>query len=1682
MRKKLQERKEQEAKRTVCTAFLPHIPTSCSNCVRAEDHSSCSGRPLQPGSSAGSAAVCCEMSTVLQPLAAGGRARAPKTVSETYKKLSQLEHILLRPDTYIGSAARAPAGVPVHVWDAGAEGIRPREVVYAPGLYKIFDEILVNAADHMQRQAGMKTLRVEIEEENGRISVWNDGAGIPVEMHDKEKVWVPELIFGHLLTSSNYDDGEKKVVGGRNGYGAKLANIFSTEFVLETADSQSGKKYKQVFRENMGNVGKPVITESKKKSEDWTRITFYPDFKRFGMTSLDDDIIALMTKRVYDVAATNPSMKVWLNGAKLPVKGFKDYIKLYHGENPQVPFVHERCGERWEIAVGASGGAPEQVSFVNSISTIKGGTHVDHVVNQIVSKIQDHILKKNKGMKVKPHQVKSHLSVFVNALIENPAFDSQTKEALTSKMSTFGSKCAISDDMFKKILKSGIVDNVLSYAKFKESKELAKTDGGKKARVTGIPKLDDANKAGGRDASKCTLILTEGDSAKALAVSGLSVIGRDYYGVFPLRGKLLNVREANHKQIMDNAEITNLKKILGLQHHKKYTADTIKSLRYGHVLIMTDQDHDGSHIKGLLINFFDHFWPELLQVDGFLQEFITPIVKCKKGKQEKTFFTMPEYLQWFASAGPGWKPKYYKGLGTSTAAEAKTYFSNLVEHLLSFSWSGAADGTMIELAFAKAKVDDRKTWLTNHVPGTYFDHAVDDLTYSNFINKELILFSIADNARSIPSVVDGLKPSQRKVLYACFKRKLIKNEIKVAQLAGYVSEHAAYHHGEASLQATILGLAQNFVGSNNANLLVPAGQFGTRLQGGKDAASSRYIFTKLAPIARALFPEHDDRVLKYLEDDGLSIEPEWYCPVIPTVLLNGADGIGTGWSSQVPCFNPVDLIANIRRMLDGKAPKELIPWYRGFEGSVVPVGNAKSYDVHGTVLRSDASDVYKVKELPIRSWTTPFKDFLEGSLVGAAERAGKQVPFIKEYADQGTENKVSFTITLTPEAAAEAAKGGIFKKLKLSGSVTTSNMMLFDSEGRIAKYEDTSAIFTEFFRVRMALYVERRAFLLHELQNEFECLDNKQRFILMVVNGQLKISKRKKDAIVADLVSHGFKRISKAPQSRVGKSAGLSTGGSGAASPDSDDDSSSGSEMVANMQDSDRAANDFDYLLSMPLWSLTMERVEKLCLQRDEKAAERDEMENTDAKDIWRKDLENLEVVLAQDEATAKKDAVELAKAARAAQRKQVASRGNGRGKSKGVAYAALVGDDDDDDCEMVAPPSPRTEKIRQPRKPKAIAAKASAPAKASAAAAIPSAKSKKAAVIQLDEYDSADSSSEEEPDLSSDDESGNEEGEEEQEQEQEQEAVDQVEEVVAVDGSDEEVRDVDESKSRGAAGKARSNRRAPVLPRGPALGAANKTRARGASTAAASKKPVPKKAARKVATKKVAPEAPVVGDIDGGSISSSDEDARQELSLAERLAQRGRAAAGVAGKKAGAGAGAGTGQILPGSVIPSSSFASPPAASKRARSRKPAAASDKFSPSPAQAKKKSRVVSPVKAARVAAVAKSKKGGRAAAAAAPKRVAKQLLSHSGSDCDSGEEAEVKEAEVKEAEAKEAEVEEAEVEVHVGAGAGRARRPPRARRAVAKRMVVDDSSSDSGGGDEEEFDAPDDDDEDDSDYS
>lgn len=475
--------------------------------------------------------------------------------TDQYQKLTQLEHILKRPDTYIGSVERTTDQM--WVFNSESESMEFRKVSFVPGLYKIFDEILVNAADNKQRDKNMNEMRVWVDAEKGVIAVRNNGRGIPIEMHDKEGIYIPEMIFGHLLTSSNYDDDEAKVTGGRNGYGAKLTNIYSTQFDLETVDSRQKKKYKQTWRKNMSVMEKAKIDTS--KEDDYTKITFKPDFEKFGMDRMDEDFEALVKRRVYDMAGTCAGLKVYLNNERIKIKKFKEYMEMYtkaiktenlanDGKAPEQVILTDTPHERWEVGFAVSDGSFQQVSFVNSISTTSGGSHVNLIADQICDKLEEIVNKKNKGgVKLKKAQIRNHIFLFVNCLVENPAFTSQTKEQLTTKPSKFGSKPQLSDKFLKDIAKTEAVENIIHFAQQKADKVLSKSDGNRRQRMNNS-KLTDANKAGTKDGHKCTLILTEGDSASLLALAGRAVVNPDLFGVFPLRGKLLNVRDASIDQ------------------------------------------------------------------------------------------------------------------------------------------------------------------------------------------------------------------------------------------------------------------------------------------------------------------------------------------------------------------------------------------------------------------------------------------------------------------------------------------------------------------------------------------------------------------------------------------------------------------------------------------------------------------------------------------------------------------------------------------------------------------------------------------------------------------------------------------------------------------------------------------------------------------------------------------------------------------------------------------------------------------------------------------------------------------------------------------------------------------------------------------------------------------------------
>eukprot|EP00930_Biecheleria_cincta_P023601 TRINITY_DN17030_c0_g1_i2.p1 TRINITY_DN17030_c0_g1~~TRINITY_DN17030_c0_g1_i2.p1 ORF type:complete len:1542 (+),score=490.15 TRINITY_DN17030_c0_g1_i2:59-4684(+) len=728
------------------------------------------------------------------------------------------------------------------------------------------------------------------------------------------------------------------------------------------------------------------------------------------------------------------------------------------------------------------------------------------------------------------------------------------------------------------------------------AQHLNRSDLGLQKRLFGVPKLEDANLAGTKEGHSCTLILTEGDSAKALAVAGLSVVGRDRYGVFPLRGKLRNVRELTVKQMLENREIDQVLKIMALDATKEYT--DAKGLRYGSIMIMTDQDHDGSHIKGLILNFIQNWFPSLLRVPGFMKEFVTPIVKVTRGDESRTFFTLIEYNAWKEenNDGAGWKCKYYKGLGTSTGAEAKEYFADIQDHELSFTYSGPGDDDLIDMAFSSKRADDRKAWISKCEEDACVDHTQPTLSYKDFIEKELVHFAQYDVQRAVPSMVDGLKPGQRKVLYGSFKKK-IGGEIKVAQLSGYVAENSAYHHGETSLQGTIVAMAQNFVGSNNVNLLEPRGQFGSRLQGGKDHAAARYIFTRLSKVTRCILPEADDPVLEYLHEEGMQIEPRYFAPIIPMVLVNGAEGIGTGWSTSVPNFNPREIIANIRRLLSEQPLEPMTPWYRGFKGSVKPMeGSPGRFECTGVAQRKGRVRL-EITELPVKRWTQDYKDWLVDQLPKPGSEKRAAITELREY---HSENSVHFVLSMTPDKLSEAERRGFEKTFHLKSSIATSNMWMFDQDGKIKKYETPEDVITAFVPIRLEVYEKRKAYQIAKLEKELAIITNKLRFIEAVITDRLDVEKRKTKELCADMRKLGIQHMCQI----LGK-------------------------MPVKLGSEEEAGPEgFKYLLSMKMWSLTENKVEALRKLHADRTADLEALRGTSLEEIWERDLQRLEEAL----------------------------------------------------------------------------------------------------------------------------------------------------------------------------------------------------------------------------------------------------------------------------------------------------------------------------------------------------------------------------------------------------------------------------------------------------------------------
>lgn len=557
-----------------------------------------------------------------------------KQISDQYQLLDEIEHVLKRPGMYIGSTKPHTDSE----WILKDGLYEKEELTYNPGFLKLFDEIISNSVDEHKRHRKINQIKVSVNKTT--ISV-RDNGGIPVIMHTNHKQWIPEMIFSNLRAGSNFDDDKSRIVAGTNGIGATAVNIFSTRFIIETSDKKN--RFFQAYKDNMSKKSIPKITPSTK---GYTEITYDPDFSRFGMTEIDDSHMKMIRKRVIDIAACNPGLRLDFNDEQFRFKTFKEYVDTYTTDS-----IWEKSKD-WEIAIGVSKDGYQSVSFANSINTKEGGTHENYILYQVVEAVRAMIKKKYK-VELRPAEIRAHMFLFMNCTIVNPEFDSQTKTRLITEPKEFGTSHKVSEKFVKDVFSSEVIASLLDWIEQKkqaeERSELRKLN--KSLNSATILKLIDAKS---RDRSRCILGIFEGNSA----ISAVRQF-RDpqIFGAFPLKGKFINVSEMSNVEVIKNTEAVDLMGALGIKFGE-YPAN----LRYSKIYLYTDADPDGDSIAASLINFLNKYWPDLIN-QGRVYKVMTPLVVAKKKNKTILFYSDSEFIAWSnKESSKGFNIEYKKGL------------------------------------------------------------------------------------------------------------------------------------------------------------------------------------------------------------------------------------------------------------------------------------------------------------------------------------------------------------------------------------------------------------------------------------------------------------------------------------------------------------------------------------------------------------------------------------------------------------------------------------------------------------------------------------------------------------------------------------------------------------------------------------------------------------------------------------------------------------------------------------------------------------------------------------------------------------------------------------------------------------------------------------------------------------
>ena len=1054
----------------------------------------------------------------------------------TKNRLNFIEHCRKRPDTYIGSIV---SGYEYQlVYNDKLELISYKKIYYNPGLERIFIEILSNAIDNKYRSdkkdISMKSINISITDD-GEITVYNDGDYIPTvkekfeyidpitQKKQTDELYPSELYFGYMLSGTNFEDDTNRKTSGKNGIGGKATNILSEYFRVETYDPSSNKIFYQSYEDGMKIRHKPEISSCKNK-KGYTKITFLPDYKyfKYDIKKNYKDLVSLIKKHCID-ASMITGCNVTFNDESFSIKSLESYTKYYFKENKRISFnAKDSINECVLVELEDEKDDCMYISFINGINTKRNGVHVDSWRDNIFSSLTKAFNKQNSknkreakkdGLSIKTtaKEIRSYFALFVKCEIETtPQFDSQTKEKLTNPIIPISK---ITDDEISKILKWSFVKKLEEKLLNKQSNIISNKKVGKNISLG--KKASDANWAGKKGKESCTLAVVEGLSAMSFAYAALGG-NRDRYGVLSLKGKFINIDKANIMKKLNNTELNLIKKMIGLNNGVDYSRkENYDSLRYRDgILLMTDQDEDGIHIRGLLLNFFYKEFPQLCKMN-FIKCFSTPLIKVSlsKTKDDLLFYFHDDFDKWKESnTNLNLKIDYYKGLGKWKNKDAQNTFKNpkIIEYIFDLSTD---EKKAINIAFSPDFVAERKKWLLKDTKQTLQLIYEGKLTITDFIFKDLLTYERQSLRRALPGI-DGLKESQRKALFGLIKLN-IKKTVKIENIGSRITDITAYHHGNDSMYNTISKMAQGFAGTNNIPLFEAGGQAGSRIS--KEAAKPRYLETMLDPIARIIYNEKDDNILSYRFEDDMNIEPEYFIPILPILLINGSYGISTGFSTNIPCYNPLEIVEWIKSWLDDdKYSKNIYPWYRGFKGTY-------EYEDERVVMKGilkKCDKYYEILELPINTEILKFKEYLEqlsGCITNLKKnktkpkKEKKQVKYIKkfEWCSQKDINNVHFKIYPVEDFEPSISNEGQF--MCLQQNINFSNMCFLDPFDKPHYFDNVVEFLKLFCSIRLQKYNDRKYYLINKYNSELLINENKMMFIKYIIDGKLILYKPNDD-------------------------------------------------------------------------------------------------------------------------------------------------------------------------------------------------------------------------------------------------------------------------------------------------------------------------------------------------------------------------------------------------------------------------------------------------------------------------------------------------------------------------------------------------------------------------------------------